>query len=794
MIPDLKLDRHMPSSFYSGLQWSPDGRLAVTCTKNLAGSTSILSGFELLTPVVAKKWCMQDNSDPKSGEMKGVRLEYHSVASWAEGIRSRSKRWKNCVRDGASNSTESNADGTADVAITDMVWSPLWTSSSGGCLLLVLTSSLDAIIFLPPENEADMSRRPWRIGWILSNIVGEIEGVPPCDDDDAEFGTPVGSKKVLERLRIHSIAWSAAIGGLDVHHRAMSILATGNEHGEVYLWRVQEGSPPEILGSTAVSNDWITGLKFAPCVKSVTQPDSVTIYLAVATSGNELYILPIHTTPSTLLAVRFGLSHFASSGPTSFSNITWYPYPDNTLLCVAVRPRRVVLLSVQPDKNTVTTTLRSTSISVPVVGVLFQSSNPTRTQISILSMLGDVATIDYSIDDTNPPSDILSSRLTKLLETRARAYLAIQDPIDHISTTDTRVLGLSTDFFQNATIMYTIAPGKQLRYPITSQQWSRLALVNTAPNTAPGDIFWEIVEAKIKTGCTVSPRALFWGAKIVASTQSGEREEEWVRQALAIVQNKVVSESSTGYPADLQTVMFSSESSFWRRVLTCLYDWALSFGNAEDLKPAAVDNIRQIRITLAVVILKQFLSIRELRTDPASVRVVYQYARYLAYFSSTCGTTDQERLELVLRVLRRIQAEGYSVQDEISDLQKEETQIMMDIGISGVVSDTDDDGAINEGPQEYGTEAKCVACGSLVELNFDNDIDLRAVCCSSEHMWQTCSLTLLPLMDLHQRRCNLCSRTYVCKSYLSSSMDTLISRIIHDSDVCVFCGETLYVM
>jgi hypothetical protein len=101
MIPDLKLDRHMPPSFYSGLQWSPDGRLAVTCTKNTAGSTSILSGFELLTPVIAKQWRKQDNNDERNRvENKNVKLEYHSEVSWAEGIRPRSRRWKNCVRDG----------------------------------------------------------------------------------------------------------------------------------------------------------------------------------------------------------------------------------------------------------------------------------------------------------------------------------------------------------------------------------------------------------------------------------------------------------------------------------------------------------------------------------------------------------------------------------------------------------------------------------------------------------------------------------------------------------------------
>ncbi|KAK9313589.1 hypothetical protein V1522DRAFT_410325 [Lipomyces starkeyi] len=793
MIPDLKLDRHMPPSFYSGLQWSPDGRLAVTCTKNTAGSTSILSGFELLTPVIAKQWRKQDNNDQRNRvENKNVKLEYHSEVSWAEGIRPRSRRWKNCVRDDISNITESNADGATDVTITDIIWSPLRTSITGGCLLAVLTSSLDAVIFIPPDNEADIARRPWRIGWILSNIIGEIENVPPSVDDDAEFGTPVGDKKVLERLRIHSIAWSAAIGTLDDHNRAMSILATGNEHGEIYLWRVQEDSLPEILGTAVLSTGWITSLKFSPPVQSKTQCDSITIHLAATTSGNELYILPIHTTSSTSIAVRFDPSQFVSSGPTSFNNITWHSQSNDILLCVAVRPRRVVLTTVQLDNYAFTTISRSTSIFVPAVGVLFQSPDPTRTQITILSMLGDVATIEYCVDDINPPPDVLSARLIKILEARSRAYLAIQDPIDHVKTTDTRITGVSTDSFQNATIMYTITPANRLRYPITSQQWSRLAFVNTDP----ADQFWEIVEAEIKSGHSISPRAVFWGAKIASLSQSGETEEEWVRKALAIVENKVVSESSGGNPTDLKTMIFSSAASFWRRILTCLYDWALSFGvGTEEQKNAALENVLQIRISLSVVILKQFLTIdNELRsTDPVSARVVYQFARYLAFVAARSATGRQDLVNLAFRVLQRIQVHGYAVQEEFGNLQKEEDQIMRDIGISGVISDIDEDGATNDKPDECEIEAKCVACGSLVEVKFDNDV-LMAVCHGRGHVWETCSLTLLPLMDLHQRRCNLCSRKYVSKSYPSSSQDGLIGLILQASDVCVFCGETLYVM
>ncbi|KAK9430489.1 hypothetical protein V1505DRAFT_370924 [Lipomyces doorenjongii] len=792
MIPDLKLDRHMPPSFYSGLQWSPDGRLAVTCTKNTAGSTSILSGFELLTPVIAKQWRKQDNNDQRNGEEnKNIKLEYHSEVSWAEGIRPRSRRWKNCVRDDISNITESNADGATDVTITDIIWSPLRTSITGGCLLAVLTSSLDAVIFIPPENEADISRRPWRIGWVLSNIIGGIENVPPSVDDDAEFGTPVGDKKVLERLRIHSIAWSAAIGTLDEHNRAMSVLATGNEHGEIYLWRVQEGSLPEILGTVALSTGWITNLKFSPPVQSKTQCGSITIYLAATTSGNELYIIPIHTTSGTSIAVRFDPSHLVSSGPTSFNNITWHPQSNDILLCVAVRPRRAVLTTVQPDINAFKAISRSQSIFVPAVGVLFQSPDPTRTQITILSMLGDVATIEYCIDNVNPPLDVLSARLIKILEARSRAYLAIQDPIDHVKTTDTRITGVSTDTFQNATIMYTITPANRLRYPITSQQWSRLAFVNTAPV----DQFWELVEAEIKAGHSISPRAVFWGAKIASLSQSGETEEEWVRKSLAIVENKVVSESSSNNPVDLKTMMYSSASSIWRRILTCLYDWALSFGiGTEEQKNAAVENILQIRICLSQVILRQFLTIdKELRsTDPVSAGVVYQFARYLAIVAAKSVNGRQDLVNLAVRVLRRIQAHGYAVQEEIGNLQKEEDQIMRDIGISGVVSDTDEDGVTNR-PQECEIEAKCVACGSLVEVKFDNDA-VTAVCHGRGHVWETCSLTLLPLMDLHQRRCNLCSRKYMSKSYPSSSQDGLIGQILQASEVCVFCGETVYVM
>ncbi|KAK9373614.1 uncharacterized protein V1513DRAFT_448683 [Lipomyces chichibuensis] len=691
-----------------------------------------------------------------------------------------------------SNTTESNADGATDVTITDIIWSPLRTSITGGCLLAVLTSSLDAVIFIPPENEADISKRPWRIGWILSNIIGEIENVSPSVDDDAEFGTPVGDKKVLERLRIHSIAWSAAVGTLDEHNRAMSILATGNEHGEIYLWRVQEGSLPEILGTAVLSTGWITSLKFSPPVQSKTQCGSITIHLAATTSCNELYILPIHTTSSTSIAVRFDPSHLVSSGPTSFNNITWHSQSNDILLCVAVRPRKVVLTTVQLDKNAFTTISRPTSIFVPAVGVLFQSPDPTRTQITILSMLGDVTTIEYCIDDINPPPDVLSARLIKILEARSRAYLAIQDPIDHVKTTDTRITGMSTDSFQNATIMYTIAPANRLRYPITSQQWSRLAFVNTAP----ANQFWETVETEVRTGHSISPRAVLWGAKVASLSQSGEIEEEWVRKALAIVENKVVSESSSSNPVDLRTMMYSSAASFWRRILTCLYDWALSFGiGTEEQRNAAQENVLQIRICFSVVILKQFLTIdKELRSaDAVSARVVYQFARYLAFVAEKSVTGRQDLVNLAVRVLRRLKAHGYAVQEEISSFQKEEDQIMRDIGISGVVSDTEEVEATNDSPQKCEIEAKCAACGSLVEVKFDNDT-VMAVCKGRGHVWETCSLTLLPLMDLHQRRCNLCSRKYVSKSYLSSSRDGLIGLILQTSDVCVFCGDTLCVM
>ncbi|KAK9237675.1 hypothetical protein V1525DRAFT_403455 [Lipomyces kononenkoae] len=792
MIPDLKLDRHMPPSFYSGLRWSPDGRLAVTCTKNAAGSTSILSGFELLTPVIAKQWWKQDNGDARNGEDKNGNLEYHSQVSWVEGIRPRSRRWHNCVHDEISDPTESNVDGATDITVTDIVWSPLRTSTAGGCLLAVLTSSLDVAIFLPPENEADLSRRPWRIGWILNNIIAEIENVPACQDDDTEFGTAVGDKKILERLRIHSVDWSAAISTPDKRNKSMSILAIGNEHGEIYLWRVQEGSPPAILGQTNLSTGWITSLKFSPPVQSKTQLDSVTIYLAAATSDNDLYILPIYTAARTPISITFSPPQLVASGLTSFSNITWHPESNETLLCVAVRPRRVVITAVQSDKKTFTTVSRSTSIVVPVVGVLFQSPDPIRTQITLLSMLGDVANIEYTIDEINPPSDVLSARLVKIVEARSKAYLAIQDPIHHIKTTDIRITGVSTDSLHNATIMYTIMPADRLRYPITSQQWSRLAVLNTSP----AERFWEIVEAQIKSHQLIAPRAVYWGAKVTALSQSGETESEWVRRAVGTVEKTIASEASIDNPEDLKAMLSSCTKSCWRRVLTGLYQWALSFGDTtEELQKAAAENVREIRISLAVVILKQFLTIdREIRsTDTVSARVVYQFARYISFVASTSATGRQDLVDLAVHVLRRLQAQRYAVQEEMGNLLKEEDQIMRDIGISGVVSDVEEGGATNGRHEEKEMEAKCLACGSLVELKFDNDI-LKAVCRGPGHIWETCSLTLLPLMDLHQRRCNLCGRKYISKSYSSWGPEGLIGCILQAGDICLFCGETMYVM
>ncbi|KAK9371255.1 hypothetical protein V1509DRAFT_614082 [Lipomyces kononenkoae] len=787
MIRDLKLDRHTPPSFYSGLRWSPDGRLAVTCTKNTAGSTSILSGFELLTPVIAKQWWRQDNSDAKNGEDKNLNLEYHSQVSWVEGIRPRSRRWNNCVKDDISDCTESNVDGATDVTVTDIVWSPVRTAATGACLLGVLTSSLDLAIFLPPENEADPSRRPWRVGWVLSNVIAEIEKVPACHDDDTEFGTPVGDKKILERLRIHSVDWSAAIGTPDEHNRSISILATGNEHGEIYIWRVQEGSPPEVLGQTNLSTGWITSLKFSPPVQSKDQVDSITIYLAAATSDNHLYILPITIADRMSISVTFDPPQLASSGPTSFSNIRWHPGSNDTLLCVAVRPRRAVIIAIQPDKKTVTTISRSTFIFVPVVGILFQSPDPTRTQITLVSMLGDIANIEYSIDDIKPPSDVLSARLLKILEARSKAYVAIQDQSHHIKTTDIRITGVSTDSLHNTTIMYTIFPADRLRYPITSQQWSRLAILNTSP----AEQFWQTVEAQIKSRALIAPRAVYWGAKVTALSQSGETESEWVRRAVGIVENKI-SESRSNNPEDLKAMLFSSSTSCWRRILIGLYDWIMSFGDAADeLQKSAVENARNIRISLAVVILKQFLAIdRETRfTDTVSAQVAYNFARYVSFVASTSSTGRQDLVNLAVHVLRRLQAQGYTVQEDIGNLQNED-QIMRDIGISDVVSDIEQAGA-TEGRQDV--EAKCGACGSLVELKFDNDV-LKAVCRGRGHVWETCSLTLLPLMDLHQRRCNLCGRKYVSSSFSSWGPEGLIGHILQDGNICVFCGETLYVM
>ncbi|KAL1927444.1 hypothetical protein VTP01DRAFT_3681 [Rhizomucor pusillus] len=105
------------------------------------------------------------------------------------------------------------------------LWSPAGLSPTGGCLLTVITTKHRVQFYSEPTSVQNNAEWPLLID-ITDHLLDEYLG------GKAQFETP----EEFDRFRIFSGAWSQKI----VPHmsaEAAAVLALGNQHGEINLWR-----------------------------------------------------------------------------------------------------------------------------------------------------------------------------------------------------------------------------------------------------------------------------------------------------------------------------------------------------------------------------------------------------------------------------------------------------------------------------------------------------------------------------------------------------------------------------
>ncbi|KAK9467718.1 hypothetical protein V1512DRAFT_116922 [Lipomyces arxii] len=717
MIADTKLNRYTPSSFSAGLAWSSDGRLAIACTR-ITGGGITQSGVEIFRPDWLQSW-------DKKGMQGG------SVATWIETVQ-RIRRWKDGV-DGVLG-TESTADGASDVAVTELAWSDVKNQKNGECCLGVLTSSLDVFLF----ESVEVDGKPMRMKASLSEIIGELENCRASEDDD-DYGTAVTSKETLLRLRLHSIAWSPNCGQSEERF-SFSIFATGNENGEVYLWRICESVL--LLDQVKVCDGWITHVKFSPVISTVGEK---ILYLTVAASNNVLHLISIFVNGIT---IKTGpVSIVCPTARSAYDAIAWHP-SNEIMLCAAARLDALVLVSISAADGAWVTSTHSISLFTPAMGIVF-SSNTDSGQVIAVSALGSVVGASYG----EKVDFDLSTKLTRIFDARAKSYLASRN--ENIRPAEVRVLGLTTDPYRNLAIMYSVVTARQLRYPILSEMSSRISSIELS-----SEDFWDTVQGGMST------RSVLVGAKF-AARKSDQTEDEWLEMSIEALSRRAQND----------------QSGYWRRILTALEEWSCVLSPSSEHKSRVLENWRTIKADIAVQILTKFLEVCTSEVDSRGGIVVYEYARYLTTIVLESGRTETN--SLVARVLSRLHNFGYEMADEMATVLSMERELMQDVGIVGMVSYDEKQVSASSGGEKH---EKCVACGSDLELRFLPD-GFESVC-SNGHKWACCELTMLPLMSLHQRRCSICKRIFVS----TDSEEGFIGVILAMYYMCVYCGGTLYVM
>ncbi|KAK9480242.1 hypothetical protein V1514DRAFT_350475 [Lipomyces japonicus] len=794
MIPDILLDRHSTAAPYNCARWSNDGRLAITCASSKhAGSGLNNTGIEILTPVVAREWTV--NGQPTH------KVEYKSSITWLD-IDS-TAFWINATKNDFNNETESISEGQSIISITDLAWSPIRTSIRGGPLLAVLLSTLEVIIFVSSKNEKSSSTDRWKQLFKLNLAVAKSLNISINNNDKQQL--LIEEKEKVQRLRIHSIAWSDAFYGLqDSQGRTLSILATGHEDGSIYLWRIYEEVGAGITGSQKISEGWITNIKFSAVIGVENpQEETRTCFMLISTSINELFFCPMIISNSS---VSLGVPQLVKKkSKKAISHLNWArSLPENGLIGVATMVNHAIVVNVVVVNSDFTVNVHEerTGLIVPIVGSNFNAI-PDGILITLISHTGEIKSLTYPPRALSTDASLIARKISNLLESRVKNYYSpFPDENEETTEADIRIASYDSDVFLNPFILYSILPANSYYYPVSSTDWSRIILYYSfTEETTFENLFNRYNQIKRSA---VSPRTILWCAKLAAVSQKEESEIQWVIAAISYLKSLLPSDDI--FQKFKANFLVDSRIGFTRRLLYSFNNWALSFSGEQALDGDArsriikdmYDSCRHSRVEIASLVLQIFLDMKS-GCDEYSGKIAYQYARFLRLGSHKRVADFDWLTGLSRRTFEKLKQFGYPVDDELSDARLIEKNRMLDVGISGVVEESEAAVALDDTDRDK--ECKCIACGSDVEIRMDLDApeEFIAVCRTNGHTWGVCSITLLPVMGLHQRRCSLCSQTAISRESITNSIGTpvhgsVLDKLLHDNVICVYCGEEFYVM
>ncbi|KAK7202486.1 hypothetical protein BZA70DRAFT_285902 [Myxozyma melibiosi] len=774
MISDVTIERHLPPSFFGGIALSNDGNIITSCFR-ASGGVIRTPGIQTISPVVGKVWKSTTSSGQsglseettstvtgKLAELHGAVPDFDLSSVWLDSaVLGIDRKWINALDGVDTMDTDSLSDGLGFDVPTDMVSSPLRTYTAARSVLAILWTKLEVSIICPAAAES----RQQTVSWKLSETIARLEKLSYDPGDDRVYVT---SRTTLERLRLHSIDWSTNLGTLTKNNFAFSLLATGNEHGELCLWHLHPTSGPQQLAAILISeSSWITLVKFSPPTADPSSPDNVTIYITAATSHNELYLLPVHvsncsTEPTIQIDTPLLLCEKFSSAIT---HLHWCKGVNGILIALASSPRHTRIVGFKVNKHDARNLVSvKPDIFTPIVGA---RSNWINTDSAVctelVSATGQTVTVRYDyesgtasiVDELEHPS-LIAQQIAFKTRTYSSSTFAEISP----SLIEMRVYGSAVDQFGIAACLYTLSPSDRLRYPIISNQSSHIAFAYDMDLTT----FWDTVERSFGNGDLFSPRAVFWAAKLSAfnAKVSLENERKWIASSIEVVSRKLEScPSALSDENSLRRFYLYSYSPLWRRVLNILYSWSKSAStedaDAADIQQSQRQNLLAIRSEFAVAVLSHFLQMGKngSEMDISSRRVLHYHSQFLSLAISICDGAPILWPETL-------------------------THYQQTIG-----SPNTDIGFI------------CVACEGLIEIQFQanrGDEFCVGVCRKMGHRWAICPITFTPLMSLHQRKCNFCGGKAVAADFFAEESESFAAGVLRVCDTCLYCGNILQTM
>ncbi|KAK9463273.1 uncharacterized protein V1516DRAFT_667321 [Lipomyces oligophaga] len=782
MIKDIKLVKYAPASFYNALGCSPDGYLVLSVRKSQPHGRVVMFGIQVLDIKMGEIWVDLDQ-DGNSNTNSNSRVKYEVRNSWLEGVRR--ERWRNCTMKDDMISTQCLGFEATQFSISDLTFSPFQSTDSNRSYIGVLVSTLDVVVFVPRSR----SKVEYTNTWSLAEKLAEIAGLHI--DSSTEDPIDVHDENIILRLRLHCCDWSKQIGKLDSHNnRAFSILVTGNEAGQILFWNISNIGP-HLITELGLSKHWILAVKLSSPIEIDLE---FAVDIVASSTAGELYTVRVFISEDH--QIRFERATLLVTASTVWTRSVWTTILDFRIN-VAVRPRGGCI-SVFDRAGLVNCLQFKTRLYTPVVSVLTEIAASDQIRITIVSILGETESFIYHLNSfqTFACAESVYS-INAHIASRENAFLQTSD--ESVTSVITNVYGLSQDSYSNAIILYTNLAGDRPRYPTISTQWGRIAVIGNCQF----EDFWQHHEEDYSKGIVVSTRVFLWRAKLSAllKAQNGERDEiEWIEKSIELVRTKI---DSLGDSEDLQVNMTTFTSStgiyYWRRILASLYNWLLTAGsklqNQQELIQLKAENYRMICLGRSISILNQALNWSG-ALDEKSVQMVYQHACFLG--TATLAESSFAS-NLAIEVLDKLSRYGIYVADKISQINRTDEGLF----VSKDFNQPDK-------PFSYTRETQCIACNNFVQVDHASPLggNMTAKCRQIGHTWVVCSITLMPLMEMHQRHCRSCDQVIAQVDHLNKlnqvgrkesqngdiNEKSLYQQVLSYCDSCIICGDLLYTM